>query len=238
MTYLFIFAHPDDETVACAGTIKKLSNNGDKVVVVSVTPGDAGEVTTQKAKDRLKKLGSVTKLREKEFKEACKILGVSECRILNYKDGTITNKLVWGRLKEDVIDLFSEIKPDVVVTFDHAGWYYHLDHIGVSIATTLAYHQAKYKPAALLLSHFHIAESKWNHYYVFQKTIKFTHYVDIKNFMDVKLASIATHNSQDLSVVKEHFEKNTTQEEYILAFSNYKGKKLMANHSVFERVKS
>ena len=45
LNFLFIFAHPDDETVACAGTILQLRAAGHLVTVVSVTDGGAGEAS-------------------------------------------------------------------------------------------------------------------------------------------------------------------------------------------------
>ena len=40
---LIVFAsHPDDETIGCGGTIKKLSQNGCEVIVVFATSGNTG----------------------------------------------------------------------------------------------------------------------------------------------------------------------------------------------------
>ena len=39
---LFVFAHPDDESLACGGTIARLSRRGHRVTVVSVTRGQNG----------------------------------------------------------------------------------------------------------------------------------------------------------------------------------------------------
>src|SRR6185369_17181378 len=111
MKYLFIFPHPDDETIACAATIKKLVDAGEHVTVVSVTDGGAGEVK-QEAEAMLKELGSVSKLRRYEFAQAVEFLGVTETRILDFEDGQMTNQMVWGKLKQQIIDLIDEIKPE------------------------------------------------------------------------------------------------------------------------------
>ena len=40
---LIVFAsHPDDETIGCGGTIKKLSEKGCEVIVVFATSGNTG----------------------------------------------------------------------------------------------------------------------------------------------------------------------------------------------------
>ena len=63
MKFLFIFAHPDDETVACGGTIRLLANAGHECKVVSVTAGDAGSVTSaiQKQLDNGQELANIRK---------------------------------------------------------------------------------------------------------------------------------------------------------------------------------
>ena len=43
MKFLFVFAHPDDETFSSGGTIAKLSKAGYKVNLITATKGEAGE---------------------------------------------------------------------------------------------------------------------------------------------------------------------------------------------------
>lgn len=233
MKYLFIFAHPDDETVACAGTIKKLRDEGDEVCLVAVTLGDAGEVM-EPAQAALQKYGSVEKLRLAELEAASKHLDISKLISLGFKDGEITNKTVWGKLQQDIIDQINILKPDVVVTFDHTGWYFHLDHVGVSIATTLAFYESEHRPQLLLHSHFQPGGVKWR--YVFHASPA-THKVlvsDIKH----KLKSLDQHISQNLDTPrdfiireKEHFEL------YEVAFATDQGKDYLSSSSIFSAIK-
>lgn len=209
MRWLFIFAHPDDESVACAGTITALVTNGESVSVVSVTQGDAGEVSDV-AQNDLKKLGSVSAVRKAEFSKACRAMGVSDARVLNYADGTITNSMVWGALKQEIIELIDSVKPDFVVTFDHAGWYFHLDHVAVSIATTLAYHAAKHQPLGLVLSHFRPNSTKWK-YRIPEMTP--THKFLVGDTQH-KLRVLENHRSQDLTTPQKHIQSEQTHYEW------------------------
>ena len=72
----------------------------------------------------------------------------------------------------DLIDRIEKYQPEIVVTFDHSGWYFHLDHVGVSIATLRAVQRAKHKVAALLFTLFHPPGIKIKWPYVYQKNCR------------------------------------------------------------------
>jgi LmbE family N-acetylglucosaminyl deacetylase len=231
MKYLFIFAHPDDETIACAGTIKKLIEAGDQVTVVSVTDGGAGEVKPE-AQAILKELGSVSALRRYEFAQVTQFLGLEQTKILDFQDGQITNEMVWGKLKQRIIDLIDEIQPEVVITFDHSGWYFHLDHVGTSIATTLAVQEAAYPPEVFFLSLFKMNRTKWN--YVYPEKLPFTHVVDFSDMVEMKLQAIDLHVSQTLQEPRRRIvEDKEYQELFQLAWCTDKGKKILAEQNIF-----
>ena len=199
MNILFIFAHPDDETVACAGTIHQLGLAGHRVFVVSATNGGAGEFPKELGAE-VEKLGSVGALRTQEFSSACAHLGVTESKILGFSDGEITNKLVWSELMSEIKAVMDQYKPEVVVTFDHSGWYYHLDHVGVSIATTSAFHENEFS-RALFFSTFQPKQERWN--YAFPDPSLTTHSVEVVD-VDHKLQAVNLHKTQNLEVVTQH----------------------------------
>jgi LmbE family N-acetylglucosaminyl deacetylase len=231
MKYLFIFAHPDDETIACAGTIKKLIEAGDQVTVVSVTDGGAGEVKPE-AQAKLKELGSVSALRRYEFAQITQLLGLEQTKILDFQDGQITNEMVWGKLKQRIIDLIDEVQPEVVITFDHSGWYFHLDHVGTSIATTLAVQEAAHPPEVFFLSLFKMNRTKWN--YIYPEKLPFTHVVDFSDMVEMKLQAIDLHLSQTLQEPRRRIvEDKEYQELFQLAWCTDKGKKILAEQNIF-----
>lgn len=216
MNYLFIFAHPDDESVASAGTIKKLVDNGDKVTLVSVTDGSAGQVDRYELFEE-HGVYSIGELRRKEFAAVAQLLGVTDARILNFEDGKITNLTVWGPLTEAIIELIDGTKPDIVITFDHTGWYFHLDHVGVSIATTIAFQQSKHRPHALLLSLFRVDNGKWK--YIFPQDLPITHAVDVTEYRQLKQQCYDAHGSQELNHPRKELQKEKLFECYQLVFA-------------------
>ena len=44
-TVLAIFAHPDDESLACGGTLARLADAGCRVVIVCASHGEAGSIS-------------------------------------------------------------------------------------------------------------------------------------------------------------------------------------------------
>ncbi len=136
-TFMFVFAHPDDESFTCGGTLLELANKKDiKTVLYSATPGDAGKCG-EPAICRPEELASV---RRKELEKASKLLGIDELYIGEYQDGKL-NSLPPNVLKNDVINRIKEVKPDVVITFPPHGLSGHPDHKAIQAATLQAVHE-------------------------------------------------------------------------------------------------
>ncbi len=234
MRCLFIFAHPDDETVAGAATIKRLTEAGHEVILISVTDGGGGEVMPA-AQAELKRLGSVGALRRQELQHVCDFLGISTLEILDFPDGGMTNQDVWGRLTvmcQEKIDFY---QPDMLITFDHTGWYFHLDHVAVSIATTLAATQAEHPPQIFFHTLMLVENTKWK--YVFPTNLPVTHQVNASSLKDMKLEAMRLHQSQDLGTVKSWVEnRNPYFELYQLVSVTTLGKKMLKDQAIFKSV--
>ena len=69
---LAVFAHPDDESLACGGTLARLASEGFRVMVVSATHGERGGLTDS-AKDDV--LGHA---RAMEIRDAAAALDIAE----------------------------------------------------------------------------------------------------------------------------------------------------------------
>lgn len=217
MNYLFLLAHPDDEAVAAGGTIRLLANQGNEIIVVLATSPDEN-------------------IRLKEFKKSCKILGVTKTEVLNFKDGEINNKVVWGELELQLIEQVEKYKPDVVVTFDHSGWYFHLDHVGVSIAALRAVQHAKHKVQAMAFMLFHPPGIKIKWPYVYQKKLPVTHVVNIKNVLKQKTKAIEAHASQTMSFLPMLKMGLMNKEYFQLVLATKKGKMWFNKSEVFKKV--
>jgi N-acetyl-1-D-myo-inositol-2-amino-2-deoxy-alpha-D-glucopyranoside deacetylase len=145
-TLLLVHAHPDDEAISTGGVMMKARANGHRVVLVTATRGEVGEIHNMDEKATRPHLGEV---RTKELEKAARILGVNRSVFLGYRDsgmvGTADNENpksfhqapldeAAGRLEA----ILREEKPEVVVTYAEDGTYGHPDHIKAHHVTNAA----------------------------------------------------------------------------------------------------
>jgi LmbE family N-acetylglucosaminyl deacetylase len=137
-TIVFVHAHPDDEAIATGGTMAKMSDEGHRVVLVTATRGELGEIPD----GGLRPGESLTERRAAELDEACRILGVARQVYLGYLDsgmaGEPSNDRQGSFASADVGEaagalaaILAEETADVLVTYDEHGGYGHPDHIQV-----------------------------------------------------------------------------------------------------------
>jgi N-acetyl-1-D-myo-inositol-2-amino-2-deoxy-alpha-D-glucopyranoside deacetylase len=82
---LAAFAHPDDEAFGTAGVFRKYRDEGARTALVCATRGEEGEISDP-ALATPETLGQV---REQELREACRIIGVEDLSVLDYRDGSL-----------------------------------------------------------------------------------------------------------------------------------------------------
>jgi LmbE family N-acetylglucosaminyl deacetylase len=136
-TVVFFHAHPDDEAIATAGTMASLSDQGHRVVLITATRGELGEIPEGLAEGE-----SLADRRFAELQDACRIIGVHRQTYLDYLDsgmaGEPSNERPGCFAAADVdeaaaalAEILSEESTDVLVTYDEHGGYGHPDHIQV-----------------------------------------------------------------------------------------------------------
>jgi LmbE family N-acetylglucosaminyl deacetylase len=146
---LLAFAHPDDESFGPAGTIIRYANRGVAVHYVCATRGEAGHVDPE----LLAGYNSLAELRTKELQCAARHLGLAGLHLLDYHDSGMENtpenqnpeclyQAPLEEVGERITGLIRQIRPQVVITFDPSGGYFHPDHVKMHQATTLAFHAA------------------------------------------------------------------------------------------------
>src|SRR5436853_7834738 len=81
-TMVSFHAHPDDEAIATGGTLAKAAAAGHRVVLVSATRGEHGEV----AEGVLGAGEALGQRRERELAQAAEVLGVDRVEFLGYVD--------------------------------------------------------------------------------------------------------------------------------------------------------
>ena len=98
---LAIFAHPDDETFGCGGTLALHAETGHRVGALSLTCSDAE--------------------RGPELRRAAKALGIEEPVIVQQKSINLTSALI-----RRVSDVIVDRRPEVIIT--HLPFDYHREH--------------------------------------------------------------------------------------------------------------
>lgn len=147
-TLLTVMAHPDDESFGMGGTLAKYAREGVEVHVVIATDGAAGSMAEgfEVAREQL------AAVRAQELEAAVKILG-GHLHLLGYRDsgmaGSPANDHPDAFINSDDEDAIRKIvrllrihRPEVVVTHDETGGYYHPDHIRCWKITTAAFNRA------------------------------------------------------------------------------------------------
>lgn len=130
---LGVFAHPDDESLACGGLLAWSAALGARVSLVSATRGEHGP----QGRTPPLEPDALGEIRGQELRAAAGALGATEVVLLDHEDGM----LPWvapDRLAGDIERLVRRLRPDVVITFGEDGLYWHPDHIAVHGGTTAA----------------------------------------------------------------------------------------------------
>ncbi len=151
-TLMTVHAHPDDETIGTGGTMAKAVLDGRRVVLVTCTRGEQGDIVVPEldTPDNHRRLGE---LRAAELEAAMDELGVTEWDNLGYRDSDMmgrvgnhdprcfwqadldeaTGRLVW---------LVRRHRPDVITTYNAFGGYGHPDHIRTHDVAVRAFERA------------------------------------------------------------------------------------------------
>jgi LmbE family N-acetylglucosaminyl deacetylase len=117
---LLVFgAHPDDCEYSAGGLAALWTARGGRVLLVSLTNGDAGHQTLGG--------GTLARIRRAEAQAAAGVIG-AEWLVLDHRDGELLPTL---DLRRKVISLIRDFKPDLVLT--PRPYDYHPDHRAAAI---------------------------------------------------------------------------------------------------------
>lgn len=123
---LLIFAHPDDESFLAGGLARRVAEQGGTTTLITATRGDAGRV----GDPPLCRREDLPAVREAELRRAAAILGITDLRLLDYRDKQVSDAPVDG-MREALVRLIRRRRPHVVVTFDPNGMNGHPDHVAI-----------------------------------------------------------------------------------------------------------
>jgi LmbE family N-acetylglucosaminyl deacetylase len=125
-TILSIWAHPDDEAYLAAGIMSLAVANGQRVVCVTATKGEAGSPDPERFSPT-----QMAAIREQELYACLDVLGVDEHRWLGFVDGTC-DQVPLDKAVADLEAIIDEVEPSTIVTFGPDGFTGHPDHAAVS----------------------------------------------------------------------------------------------------------
>jgi LmbE family N-acetylglucosaminyl deacetylase len=137
-TLVSFHAHPDDEAIACAGTMARAAAEGHRVVIVFGTRGERGEVI----EGFLSPDEPLWQRRVAESHEAARIMGAHRVEFLGYTDSGMMGEpsnddpaCFWRADVEEAASrlaaILGEEEADALTIYDEIGGYGHPDHIQV-----------------------------------------------------------------------------------------------------------
>lgn len=181
-TVLVISCHPDDMEIACAGTLLKCKQRGDRVVVCHLCNGDLGHEIIPPEELAVIRAGEAKRSGD---------LGGFEVICGGFGDLDIYHDNEESRIK--VANIIKDVDPDFIIT--HSPNDYMPDHVavshlvfGASFAATLPRYGNPEKRAKLTPIYYmdNLGGSGFEP----------TEYVDVTEFIDKKLEMLECHESQ------------------------------------------
>ncbi|MDQ0871585.1 bacillithiol biosynthesis deacetylase BshB2 [Paenibacillus sp. V4I3] len=184
---LAVFAHPDDESFICGGTLAKYASEGVDITLVSATRGEMGR---RMGNPPYLNRESMAAAREMELRQACESLGIRQLLFLDIRDKTV-EFADEDSLTARIAALINEVDPDVVLTF-HETLGGHPDHCAIGKATTNAFGRTGHRGALYFITFGDAMERPERYGYSRKDVIK----VDVHVHLEAKLAAFRAHRCQ------------------------------------------
>jgi LmbE family N-acetylglucosaminyl deacetylase len=190
---LCIAAHPDDHEFIIGGSVARWAREGREVVFCLVTDGGAG------TNEHTPSAEGLVAIRERESREAARILGVKDVVFLGYADGVLEPSL---GVRRDLTRTIRRHRPDVVVCGDPTTHWYgntylnHPDHrAAASAALDAVFPSAETGAIFPELLQEGLAPHKVKEVLI-TGTAEPDTWVDIGDTLEIKCAALRAHASQ------------------------------------------
>ncbi len=179
---LAVVAHPDDAELLCAGTLARARKDGARTAICVLCRGDKGQPSGA--------IANLMSVRRKEMAASGRLLG-AEVFPGNNPDGTLEDT---PSLRSKLVEIYREFRPTLVLA--HAPEDYHPDHRAASaLAEAVSWFCASrgHRTSSPALKS---PPALW-----WMDTLGMTgftqgFYIDISNFIELKLEMLACHKSQ------------------------------------------
>ncbi|CAM3830229.1 bacillithiol biosynthesis deacetylase BshB2 [Mesobacillus zeae] len=120
---LVVFPHPDDESFGVSGTIASHVNMGTPVTYACLTLGEMGR---NMGNPPFATRETLPAIRTHELKEAVRVIGISDLRMLGYRDKTVEFEDP-DKLTKQISEMIDELNPSLIISF-YPGYSVHPDH--------------------------------------------------------------------------------------------------------------
>jgi|SRR5690625_3984731 len=190
MNVLAIGCHPDDLEIGCGGTLAKLADQGHTIFMAHVANGDKGHkvIKPKELKD----------IREKEAISSGQLIGA---KVFNLNIPDLFVKSDNDHIIFELTDIIRKTKPDFIIT--HPPEDYMKDHMEVSkavfdasFAATIPHYETSYPAYEKIVPIYYMDTLAGINFSP-------TEYVDITNYIDIKIKMNNCHQSQ-IKWLKEH----------------------------------
>lgn len=183
MRVLAVGAHPDDLEQLAGGTIAKFGRLGHEVLMCNASTGDRGSYIHSQEEIRA--------IRADEAAAAAAVLGATHTT-LGLSDGEVNASDPAQRLM--AVDLIRKARPDVILT--HSPNDYMADHVEVSRLMLDASHIATLPLLETGEPCHDVVPAVFYFDTLAGVDFRPTEYVDISEFIDVKMHALGAHESQ------------------------------------------
>lgn len=211
-TVIGIFAHPDDEALGPAGTLAILAKTH-PIYIICVTNGDAAGKTNAEKE-------AIGEVRKDELRKSAKVIGVKEVFFLEYGDGELSNNL-YHKLAAEIQKKLEDLRPEIILTFEHCGVSGHIDHVAVSMVSSYLFCHLSFIKKIMYYCLEEKRASRMHDYFIFfppgYKKSQIQEVVNIESVWKTKVAAMYCHASQlhDVETILNQT-KDLPKEEYFL----------------------
>lgn len=184
---LVIAAHPDDEVLGVAGTIKKLVNKGDKAYCAIL-----GEGLTSRGINRKDTPQEEISNLHHQTMQAANIIGFEEVFFSNFPDNRFDSVDLLDIIKE-IEKIICQIKPNIIYTHHYGDL--NIDHRKTFEAVITACRPVGHYCVKEIYCFETLSSTEWNFQYG-DNTFKPNLFIDIEDTLHAKLDAMACYKSE------------------------------------------
>jgi N-acetylglucosamine malate deacetylase 2 len=186
-----IYPHPDDETFGKAGALALHAREGADITLVCATLGQMGR---RMGKPFFANRETLSKIREKELREACDAIGIKDLRLWRMLDKTL--QFEDPEEQADRVEaVLKEVRPELVYTY-YPRYAVHPDHDALAEATIMAIERLPKDERPVVYGS---AFSRKCEEVIGKPDIL----LDVSEVLDIKLAAYRAHRSQSEFIIEK-----------------------------------